>query len=148
SRLSQSFEHLRLRLLRAELSGERPGVEQRPHARGDGALAFCILLAAQFSIDCRKQRMRNHLVIAPWFAGEGTVASLNGLCVTAKQVIRHAESSRRESVGWVRAKRTLQPRYRLPGSARPHQDGPAVGIVVGIAWIDLSRAVDFREREI
>ena len=92
--------------------------------------------------------MREHLGVASWVAGKGTVAGIEGLGIPAKQVIRHAEPCGREAVGLVKAKRALQPRQCLRALARPYQDAPAGGIVVRIARIDFERAVDLREREI
>ena len=128
-------------------------IERRTSARRavaisarNGALAIRILLSAHFGIRGGKHRMRDHLGIAPWVAGKSTVANIDGLGIPAKQIVHRAEPRGCEAIGPVKAQRPLQPRQCLRGSTCPHQDASAVGIVVGIARIDLERAVDLCER--
>jgi hypothetical protein len=113
--------------------------------RCDGTLTVRILLLAHFSIRGRKHRVRDHLGIAPWVAGKGSVANIDGLGISAKQVIHRAEPCGCEAIGSVKAQRPLQPRQCRRGSTCPHQGASAFGIVVSIAWIDFERAVDLRE---
>ena len=110
SRLFQPVERMVSRLVCAELVGKRPRVEERPHARGDGALAVSILLSAQFGIRGRKHRMRDQLVTAPRAAGKGTFANLDAFGIAAKQVVRHAEPRGRETIGVIKTECTFQPR--------------------------------------
>ena len=92
--------------------------------------------------------MRDHLVAAPGVAGKGTVAGVDGLDEPVQQIISHAEPVGCEAVGRIGAKSAFEPGQGLRGSARPHQNGPAIGKVVRIARIDLERAIDLSEREI
>jgi hypothetical protein len=70
SGLLQPFESVIPRLLRAELSGKRPGVDERRQTRDDGPLAFCILLSVQRRVDGGKNRMRRNLCTPPSITGK------------------------------------------------------------------------------
>ena len=61
------------------------------------------------------------------------------------RILRPASESGREAIGPVEAEGALQPGQCLRGSTRPHKDGAAEGIVVGIARIELEHAVDLCE---
>ena len=64
------------------------------------------------------------------------------------RILRPASESGREAIGpVVEAEGALQPGQCLRGSTRPHKDGAAEGIVVGIARIELEHAVDLCEGE-
>ena len=109
SGLLQPFQHMVPRLVCAELTSERPGIEEGPHARGDGPLAVRILLSAQLGVRGRKHRMRDQLVTAPRTTRKGTVANIDAFGITAQKVVHHAEPCRCETIGRIKTERTLQP---------------------------------------
>jgi hypothetical protein len=59
------------RLLRAELSGENPRIEERGETHDDSTLALGLLVSQQLSVRSRKKRMDKRLAVAFEAAGEG-----------------------------------------------------------------------------
>jgi len=78
------------RLLRAELPGENPGIEERGETHDDDALALGILVSSHLRISGRKKRMDERLNKLSRASGESALTGLDGLAVAAEEIVRQA----------------------------------------------------------
>src|SRR5438874_9661104 len=92
--------------------------------------------------------MCKELSVSSGGAGQGAVKCLDGLGVALQEIIRHAQVQSCPSVGAVEAERPFEPGHGIGGFACKYQNDPAISIAIGIARIDLERAVDFPQCKI
>ena len=138
----ESFEHMVVCSLRAELRGKPLCIEERRQSDNGGPFAFGIRISANLGISRCEDRMCLDLWGASVHAGQGPIRCLNGTVVAVEEIIRHPDVHSCPSTGAVEAKRSFEPGDGLNGFARKHQNGSALNVAFRIARIDLERPVD------
>ena len=136
------------RFLRAELSGEPLGAEERRHTHHSDPLSLGVLSSIQLCIGGCQSSPPHKLGVTAEVTGEAAVYGFDGFGIPVEEIIGHTELIGGSGIGAIKAKRPFKPRQGLCGSARPYQGGAARRETFGIARIDLKGMLCLSQGEI
>jgi hypothetical protein len=118
SSLFETFQHMVVRCLRAELRGKPLSVQKRRYTHRCAPLSFGVGWSIQLCVGSRQNRPSCKLDVTSEITGEGTIHGFDGLAVPVKEIIGRTEKKGRSCIGTIKAKSAFKPGQGLGGPAR------------------------------